>query len=463
MGVRSNRGRLAVIGGGVIGLSTAWRAAARGLDVTVIDPRPGSGSSWVAGGMLAPVSEAWPGEDALLELGAASLRAWPDFAAELAASSGREPGLRTEGTVVVAADRADQTDLDRLAAYLAHLGREVDRLDGREMRRLEPALGPAVRAGLSVPGDLAVDNRMLLTALRAACDRGGVRFLAREAVSAASRPEDGAASHPVDRAASRPEDGAASHPVDREASRPAGRAASHPEDRAASRPGDGAPSRPAGDPGAASAGGRVWLTGPDGAEPLDFDHVVIAAGPWSTGLHERLRGALHPVKGEVLRLRARPGTLPPPRRTVRGRVRGRPVYLVPRDEDGLVVGATQYEAGFDTAVTAGSVRDLLRDAEVLLPAIAEYELLECAAGLRPATADNLPLIGELAPGLLVAAGHHRNGFLLAPITADAVVDALLGLPTASVLSAADPARLRSASSPGEPTIAASHADLEESD
>ncbi|MBB5921396.1 glycine oxidase [Actinoalloteichus hoggarensis] len=400
--VSSSRRRLAVIGGGVIGLSTAWRAAARGFEVTVIDPRPGSGSSWVAGGMLAPVSEAWPGEDAALELGAASLRGWPDFAAELAAASGREPGLRTEGTVVVAADRADQTDLDRLADYLAHLGRKVDRLNGREVRGLEPSLGPAVRAGLSVPGDLAVDNRGLMAALRTACDRGGVRFLARRAMSVTETTDV--------RVSLAREDSGDQAPAD-------------------AIPADSAP---------------IDSTA---ADSITADQAVIAAGPWSTTLHERLRGALHPVKGEVLRLRARPGTLPPPRRTIRGRVRGRPVYLVPRDEDGLVVGATQYEAGFDTAVTAGSVRDLLRDAEVLLPALAEYELIECAAGLRPATGDNLPIIGRLSAGLLAATGHHRNGFLLAPITSAAVVDLLLGRPTGEVVRAADPARLAAASVP----------------
>ncbi|AOS61255.1 glycine oxidase [Actinoalloteichus hymeniacidonis] len=380
VGVRPNSQHIAVVGGGVIGLSIAWRAAAAGFAVTVLDPRPGSGASWVAGGMLAPVSEAWPGEDALLELGSASLRAWPAFAAELASAAGRNPGLRTEGTVVVAADRADQDDLERLANYLSHLDRAVDRLDARALRRLEPALGPAVRTGLAVPDDLAVDNRLLLTALRAACDRLAVRFLPRRVTSV--------------------------------------------------------------------SGGRVWSIPPDDrpadavAEVEDFDAVVIAAGPWSPLVDERLR-SVFPVKGEVLRLRARHGTLPPPTRTIRGRVRGRPVYLVPRDDGGLVVGATQYEAGFDDTVTAGSVRDLLRDAEVLLPALAEYELLECIAGLRPATPDNLPVIGVLEPGLLVATGHHRNGFLLTPITTEAVLDLLLDRPVTPAVRAADPARLDS--------------------
>src|SRR5436190_23133233 len=117
---------LAVVGGGVIGLSCAWAAARAGLRVTLVDAAPASGSSWVAGGMLAPVTEAWPGEEELLELGSASLRGWPEFAALLASASGLRPGLRTEGTVVVAAVAGDRAELDDLAGYLAKLGRAVE-------------------------------------------------------------------------------------------------------------------------------------------------------------------------------------------------------------------------------------------------------------------------------------------------------------------------------------------------
>lgn len=111
---------------------------------------------------------------------------------------------------------------------------------------------------------------------------------------------------------------------------------------------------------------------------------------------------------------------------------------MPRDGGGLVIGATQYEAGFDVDVTVGGVRDLLRDAERILPAIAEYALVETAAGLRPGTPDNRPLIGALGPsGLLVATGHGRNGMLLAPATADAVLALLRDEPGPP---AADPRR-----------------------
>jgi glycine oxidase len=368
-------GRLAIVGAGVIGLSCAWRAAEAGWAVELVDPAPGSGSSWVAGGMLAPVTEAWPGEEDLLELGADSLGRWPAFAAELAAAARVPAGLRTEGTVVVAAAAGDRAELDDLAGYLAKVGREVDVLSSRELRRLEPAVGPDVRGGLSVPGDLAVDNRVLLTALRAAADRAGVRFVEARSLGVTAD-------------------------------------------------------------GVELSDGR-WVAA---------DAVLVAAGAHSATLHPALDGLVRPVKGEILRLRHRPGALPPPSRTVRAVVDGRPVYAVPRDGGGLVIGATQYETGFDTEPTVGGVRDLLRDAERVLPGIAEYALAEAAAGLRPGTPDNLPLIGSLggstgAAGPLVATGHGRNGMLLAPITAAAVLALLAGEPVPAAALVADPARL----------------------
>nr|WP_313885836.1 FAD-dependent oxidoreductase [Fodinicola feengrottensis] len=169
--------------------------------------------------------------------------------------------------------------------------------------------------------------------------------------------------------------------------------------------------------------GRVLLAS---GRTVEADVVVLAAGAWSGQICRRLSKVIRPVKGEILRLRARVGAVGPPRRTVRALVGGRHVYLVPRDDGGLVLGATQYEAGFDTTVTVGGVRDLLADAERVMPAIGEYELVECIAGLRPGSPDNRPLVGWLEPGLVVATGHHRNGILLAPVTADLVVATLAG-------------------------------------
>ena len=153
--------------------------------------------------------------------------------------------------------------------------------------------------------------------------------------------------------------------------------------------------------------------------------MVIANGIDAPALWPGL--PIRPVKGEVLRLRWRRGCMPVPQRVIRARVHGRQVYLVPRP-DGVVVGATQYEHGRDTAPAVTGVRELLDDACAVMPALGEYEFAECAAGLRPMTPDNLPIVGRLDDRTLVAAGHGRSGFLLAPWTAEAIAGELNGAP-----------------------------------
>ncbi|MGH3494979.1 MAG: glycine oxidase ThiO [Sciscionella sp.] len=343
-----------VVGAGVIGAAIAWRCACAGHRVTVLDPDPRASASWVAGGMLAPITEAWPGDEDVLQLGLRSLAGWPQFAEDLAVA-GHDPGLSSAGTLVVGVDAADREVLRTLAGYLAEHQQPAELLDRSQLRRMEPGFGPAVRGALSVPGDLAVDNRALLRGLLdAALERGATL---------------------IERAAS---------------------------------------------------GVQPRLVELRGGGELRADVVVLAAGAWSGRLRAELATAVRPIKGEILRLRPRRGSLPPPRRTVRALVCARPVYLVPRADGEVVLGASQYDAGFDTEPVAAGVRDLLLDAERVLPGIADYALVECVAGLRAGSVDNLPVLGELAPGLLVASGHHRNGLLLAPGTADAVLGLIAG-------------------------------------
>jgi glycine oxidase len=130
--------------------------------------------------------------------------------------------------------------------------------------------------------------------------------------------------------------------------------------------------------------------------------------------------ALRPVKGQIVRLR-----MDPSRPGLQHVLRTEEVYLVPRPDGELVVGATVEEKGFDLTLTAGGVFELLRAADELLPGIRELELVEIGVGLRPGTPDNLPLIGPTeTPGLVVAAGHYRNGILQAPLTADTIAHLL---------------------------------------
>ncbi|WP_371098619.1 FAD-dependent oxidoreductase, partial [Streptomyces sanglieri] len=165
-----------VIGGGIIGLVTAWRAAQRGLRTAVADPEPGGGAARVAAGMLAAVTELHYGEQLLLGLNVASAARYPAFVAELEAASGQETGFRTCGTLAVALDSDDRAHLRDLHALQQRSGLGSEWLTGRECRRLEPMLAPGVRGGLRVDGDHQIDPRRLAAALLTACERAGVVF-----------------------------------------------------------------------------------------------------------------------------------------------------------------------------------------------------------------------------------------------------------------------------------------------
>jgi glycine oxidase len=161
-------------------------------------------------------------------------------------------------------------------------------------------------------------------------------------------------------------------------------------------------------------------------EELRAASTVLAAGAWSgraEWLPEEARPLVRPVKGQIVELRTPDGEPPCERIIASERV-----YLVPRPDGRLIAGATVEERGFDTTVTAGGVHELLREAYRLLPDVAEMELVEAMAGLRPGTPDNLPLIGPGAlDGLVLATGHYRNGVLLAPLTAERVAETLAGV------------------------------------
>lgn len=172
-----------------------------------------------------------------------------------------------------------------------------------------------------------------------------------------------------------------------------------------------------------SAGGRATgLMLADGDE-LPARAVVLALGAWSASLPGVPALPVRPVKGQILRLGAADGLLTG---TVRAVVRGRPVYLVPYAKDGLIVGATVEDKGFDAAVTAGAVHELLSDAIEVVPGVTELELTETLARWRPGTPDNAPLLGPSGlSGLVLATGHYRNGVLLAPVTGEAIAELLV--------------------------------------
>ena len=174
-------------------------------------------------------------------------------------------------------------------------------------------------------------------------------------------------------------------------------------------------------------------------ERLESETVVIAAGSWSgelRGLPEHARVPVRPVKGQLLRLRdpAGPGL-------VDRVIRMKDAYLVPRGDGRYVLGASVEERGFDRSITAGPLFELLRSASEVVPGLLELEVEEAAAGLRPGTPDNVPIVGPGAvEGLVWATGHHRNGILLAPVTADLVIATLAGEQTDESAASQSPAR-----------------------
>jgi glycine oxidase len=350
-----------IVGGGVIGLSSAWRLAQRGAEVLVVDrDRPPAGATRVAAGMLAPVGELSFGEPELLELTLEAHRRYPSFVAELERASGLPTGYTADGALHVALDRDEGAQLRRTHDLQREEGLDAEWLGPSRCRELEPGLTTSLSGGVFAPGEGSVDPRALAAALTVALEREGGELASETEVS-----------------------------------------------------------------GAVLEGGRIVGVRTAAGEELRAASVVLACGAWSgtvEWLPERARPPVRPVKGEILELRPAAASGRAPTGRILGSER---VYLVPRPDGRLIVGATVEERGFDTAVTAGGVHELLREAYRLLPEVAEMELIEAAAGLRPGTPDNLPIVGpgELE-GLVLATGHYRNGILLAPLAADLVAGSL---------------------------------------
>jgi len=362
-----------VVGGGVIGLACAWRLVQRGARVAVVERgEPGGGATRVAAGMLAPVGELSFGEPELLELTLAAARLYPEFVGELEATSGEKTGYEELGALHLALDRDEAAQLRRVHDLQRSLELQAEWLPPRQCRDLESGLTPSFHGGVFAPGEAAVDPRALTLALLGALRAEGAEVLTgTEVVDGIFQGERIA--------------GVKVRPV---------------------------------------AGGE------DRRSELRAATVVLANGAWSGAtqwLPEHARPRVRPVKGQVLELRRRDGE--PPARHILASER---VYLVPRGDGRLIAGATVEEMGYDTAVTVGGVHELLREAYRLLPDVAEMELVDAIAGLRPGTPDNLPIVGSGAiDGLVLATGHFRNGILLAPLAAQAVADLIAAAPNSN--------------------------------
>lgn len=382
---------VAIVGAGVIGLSTAWALRRRGLTVTIIDPDPGQGASRAAAGMIAPASELRYQQHALHSLMLAGAGEYPTWVDRLEQDAAVDVGHRSTETLVCAADPADRQALTDLREHQVAAGMDVEALTPRAARALEPALSPRLAGAFRVPGDHQVDPRRVVRALLAALESpqhgGSVRMVRDTAVALTTRD------------------------------------------------------------------GRVRGAVLSDGTRVEAGETVLAAGVGLTriaGLPAGARLPVRPVHGDILRTRLPQGAPPLLERTVRGLVGGRPVYLVPRSDGEVVIGATEREDGSDRP-SAGGVHRLLHDAQTLVPAVADLELQEVMARARPGSPDDLPCLGrvtdddgEPVPGLVVSAGYFRHGVLLAPIaarlTADLLTDTAPSPSDVAHLSAIDPVR-----------------------
>ncbi len=356
---------IVIVGGGICGLGIGWRLAQADQKVCVIDrAEANQAATWAAAGMLAPQAEAEHGEEALLPLALESRAMWADFAGELRKATGVDVDYRTEGTLVVALDRDDREYLEHRYAYFRDHGFGVEWLSGYEARQKEPYLARAVTGAIFSPLDHQVDNRKVGDALKAAYLQAGGTLREHTQV-------DEIIVH-----------------------------------------------------GGGIKGVRV------GDEEIAADAVVLAAGAWSRnipGLPDQARPPVRPLKGQMVALQML-ADAPLIEHVVWGPGNSivPSIYLAPKGDGRLVIGATVEEMGFDTELTAGGLFELLRSAWEALPGVYDLPVVDSWAGLRPASRDDAPILGPTSiDGLVMATGHHRNGILLAPITAQAICDYLV--------------------------------------
>lgn len=363
-----------VVGGGVVGCSSAWYLAREGLSVTLLERDDvASRASGAAAGMLLPFGEA-AAEGPFLSWAARSLALFPALCEELRQRSGIDPELEQSGALHVAVDDAAEAALrDKVRRFARH-GLEWWEADAA--REAEPRLHPALRGAAFSPAESHVRSPLLARAFAAAAAELGARVERGVAVTGLLR-----------------------------------------------------------------SGERVTGVASD-AGPCQAGAVVLCAGAWTGGLAP-FALPIEPVRGQILSLE---GTRPP----LRHMIVSDEIYLVPKRDGSLVAGATVERRGFECRVTAGGMQRLLAASMGLLPALAEARFRDGWAGLRPATPDGLPAIGP-APGLaglFVAAGHFRNGVLLAPVTGRLVADLVLGKAPPADAAAFAPGRF--AAAPGPP-------------
>ncbi|MEL6286340.1 MAG: FAD-dependent oxidoreductase [Pseudomonadota bacterium] len=374
---QSLRARIAIVGGGIIGLSIASVLGERGYAVTIYDPNGfGRGASWAAAGMLSPAYEA-AGDDVhhpgLLRACFLSKELWTPWIARLGDAGGGQLGFLGNGSFALATTEADERRLARMTRQLERAGWPVDFLEKDDLVRWEPGLGGEVRSGLALTSDGRVDNRAVIAAL-----------------------------------------------LDHLASGPDVRLISEP-----------APLTLTGD--------RISVEGHDVAviaAGWQSPGLSVLDGQSKRVLQDYIPalGALKAVKGQMLAVDGDPDRPPPPN------LRHGSVYVVPRGER-VIIGATSEDGIEHRRVDGDTIARLRAAAGRLVPALSEGAVRETWAGIRPGSPDHAPLIGPCnVPGVILACGHFRNGILLSPLTADLVADCLEPGPEPELAAAFSPDR-----------------------
>src|SRR5699024_10887765 len=287
-------------------------------------------------------------------------------------------GYRTDGTVLIGADRADAQHLSELIDYIKAEDLDIETLTTRQARQLEPALSPRIAKAAAIDGDHQLDPRLFARALFDAVLARGAQHV-RETVSTITQ------------------------------------STTHQSVTL-------------------SSGARI--------EVDSSDVTVLAAGlgaakitGWFDGEHPL---QLRPVYGDVLRVRVPESLQPLTTRVIRGFDEDRPIYVIPRDDGTVTIGATSREDQPHPRTSA--IHDLLRHATRVVPRLEETEFLEATCGARPGTPDDLPYLGQVRDNLIVSTGYFRNGILLAALGARTAVQLATGQDTSPAITPCAPFR-----------------------
>jgi len=347
----------AIIGGGIIGVSSALALAEAGLRVAVFDRQePGREASWAAAGMLSPAPHL-PGDEPLVALARESLRLYPEFISSIEAASRKRANYKKAGAMDLFFGADAPQECDRYVESCQSLGLQVESISATEARRRESVIASTARAAAFFPDEAAVEPRALMEAAIEAAQARGVEIYANAPVQSLTIQQNRCS--------------------------------------------------------AIIAGSEHFAVNHVVIAAGCFSHELFASDSFCG---QRLAPFLptRPVRGQMLALSPRDTTLACAVRSSRG-------YLVPRANGSIVAGSTLEEAGFDKHTTTDGLQKIRTAALELVPDLADADIVESWCGLRPGTPDGLPILGPVdIEGVILATGHFRNGVLLAPVTAQLV-------------------------------------------